>query len=171
MNHHASVSHVDPRDMRNAFGCFPTGVAIVTASGSDGRLIGLTVNSLVSVSLHPPALSWCIRNESPNFSNFATAAHFGVSVLAHDQEWICRRFATAIEDKFSGVDMEVGEFGVPLVRDSVAMFECERRELVVCGDHAIVIGFVKHYVWLKQKPPLLFFKGAIYADSVLGTTA
>jgi len=168
---HASVSQVDPRDMRNAFGCFPTGVAIVTATGADGRLIGLTVNSLVSVSLHPPALSWCLRNESPNFFNFATATHFGVSVLAHDQEWICRRFATALEDKFSGVDMEIGEFGVPLVRESVAMFECERSELVGCGDHAIVIGFVRRYVWLKQRPPLLFFKGTIYADAALGAMA
>ncbi|HBG29866.1 flavin reductase family protein [Candidatus Macondimonas diazotrophica] len=159
---------IDPRDMRNAFGCFATGIAIVSACTPEGRMIGITVNSISSVSMSPPALSWCIRNQSPNHANFVDARYFGVSILAHDQEAVCHQFATPREDKFRGIPVEAGETGVPLIHGAVAAFECERMEAVPCGDHAIVIGKVVGYSWQQQRSPLLFYRGAIYSDTYLG---
>lgn len=159
---------IDPRDMRNAFGCFATGVAIVSSCTPKGRMIGITVNSISSVSMSPPALSWCIRNQSPNYANFIDAKYFGVSILAHDQESVCRRFATPHEDKFLGVTVEAGDTGVPLIHGAVAAFECQRLEAIPCGDHAIVIGQVVGYAWQQRRSPLLFFQGSFYPDTRLG---
>lgn len=168
MTQRISTLDIDPRDMRNAFGCFATGVAIISACAPDDRPIGLTVNSLASVSMHPPAMSWCLRNESPNYLNFVGAKYFGVSILAHDQESVCRQFATPVEDKFTGVPVEQGETGVPLIRSAVAAFECERQDAIRCGDHAIVIGTVVRYAWRQKCRPLLFFQGALYPNTHLG---
>ncbi len=49
----------DARRLRDAFGAFATGVTVVTAVGADGVRVGLTANSLTSVSLDPPLLLFC----------------------------------------------------------------------------------------------------------------
>ncbi|MBA2635674.1 MAG: flavin reductase family protein, partial [Sphingomonas sp.] len=46
----------DPRTLRDALGCFATGVTVVTALNAEGEPAGLTVNSFTSVSLDPPLL-------------------------------------------------------------------------------------------------------------------
>ena len=53
----------DPRTLRDALGCFATGVTVVTCL-SDGVPAGLTVNSFTSVSLDPPLLLVCIAQAS-----------------------------------------------------------------------------------------------------------
>ena len=45
-------------EFRAALGMFATGVTIVTARTSDGKLVGLTANSFNSVSLAPPLVLW-----------------------------------------------------------------------------------------------------------------
>lgn len=52
----------DARTLRDAMGCFATGITIVTALGPDGAPMGLTANSFTSVSLDPPLLLVSISN-------------------------------------------------------------------------------------------------------------
>ncbi|MCG2921715.1 flavin reductase family protein, partial [Escherichia coli] len=47
-------SVVDPRQLRNAFGKFATGVTVVTCRTPDGTPHGATVNAFTAVSLDPP---------------------------------------------------------------------------------------------------------------------
>lgn len=153
----------DPADLRKAFGCYPTGVAVVTAISADGTPVGMTVNSLTSVSLAPPVLSWCIRLETPSYETFTKARNFGVSILAHDQENLCRKFSRPSADKFANVCLQYGRSGVPLLDSAVAVFECEAGEHFLCGDHAIVIGIVVDYAWRAQCSPLVFYRGSTFA--------
>ena len=51
------AARFDARDFRAALGQFATGVTIVTTRGTDGRRVGLTVNSFTSVSLDPPLVA------------------------------------------------------------------------------------------------------------------
>ena len=44
----------DARALRHAFGCFTTGVTVITTVREDGGPVGLTANSFTSVSLDPP---------------------------------------------------------------------------------------------------------------------
>ena len=48
------------RELRNALGRFPTGVAIVTALSDDKQPVGMTINSLTSISLEPALIAWSI---------------------------------------------------------------------------------------------------------------
>jgi pimeloyl-ACP methyl ester carboxylesterase len=43
----------DARTLRHSFGCFATGVTVVTALSDTGQPVGLTVNSFTSVSIDP----------------------------------------------------------------------------------------------------------------------
>ena len=49
----------DHRPLRDAFGCFATGVTIVTSLDEARRPVGFTANSFTSVSLDPPLLLVC----------------------------------------------------------------------------------------------------------------
>ena len=55
----------DPRTLRDALGCFATGVTVVTCLAEDGTPAGLTVNSFTSVSLDPPLLLVCLPRWPP----------------------------------------------------------------------------------------------------------
>ncbi len=54
----------DARSFRDTLARFATGVAFVTAA-PDGEPAGLIVNSLTSVSLEPPLVSFCPSRERP----------------------------------------------------------------------------------------------------------
>lgn len=151
---------IDPRDFRRALGCFATGVAVVTTIDAAGRPLGLTINSFTSVSMTPPLVSWNLQAGSPSLAAFADAPMFAISILAADQQDLCARFATPAEDKFTGVDVEFGLGGAPLLVGAVARFECRRAATLPGGDHVIFLGEVARYGW-SERAPLLFCRGAL----------
>jgi 3-hydroxy-9,10-secoandrosta-1,3,5(10)-triene-9,17-dione monooxygenase reductase component len=79
---HAAPAHPalprDPRAFRDALSRFATGVAFVTAA-PDGEPAGLIVNSLTSVSLEPPLVSFCPSRSSLTWSRIRRAGRFGVN--------------------------------------------------------------------------------------------
>ncbi|MDB5422401.1 MAG: Flavin reductase, partial [Brevundimonas sp.] len=71
----------DARTLRDALGCFGTGVTIVTTTGREGEPVGLTANSLTSVSLDPPLLLFCLARNAGSLPAFEAADTFAVNVL------------------------------------------------------------------------------------------
>ena len=130
------------RKLRDAFGRFATGVTVITALLPDGRRTGLTVNSFTSLSLEPAMILWNLRAGSPSEPAFGKGCAFAVNVLATAQHEVSQRFCRPADDKFTGVAIEDGLVGVPLLSGSLAMFECRVEDTVTCGDHRIVIGRV-----------------------------
>ena len=71
----------DPRTLRDALGCFATGVTVVTTLDEAGQPVGLTANSFSSVSLDPPLILFCLARSSTNVERFRQARHFAINVL------------------------------------------------------------------------------------------
>lgn len=149
----------DPRTLRDAMGCFATGVTIVTAVDADGTPVGLTANSFTSVSLDPPLLLVCIANASGTAPALREAAHFGVNVLQIGQQPASNRFATRGEDRFANLPWAPGQTGVPLLGSSLVSFECQRESLHEAGDHFILVGRVVRAQFEPHRDPLLYFRG------------
>ncbi len=149
---------VDPRELRNAFGRFATGVAVITTRSVAGRLEGLTCNSFSAVSLDPPIVLWSLRKEAGSLTGFLGASHFAVSILSAEQEKLALRFARPGEDKFTGVDVTGGLAGCPLIEGAIASFECERSAKYEAGDHVVFFGLVRRAVYF-DGPPLIFNAG------------
>ena len=68
-----------------AMGNYPTGVTVVTAYNSDGKPMGLTVNSFASVSLEPLLILWSIDKRVYSYEEFLKVDKFTVNILAADQ--------------------------------------------------------------------------------------
>ncbi len=149
----------DPRTLRDAMGCFATGVTIVTAVDADGTPVGLTANSFTSVSLDPPLLLVCIANASGTAPALRAAGHFGVNVLQIGQQPASNRFATRGEDRFANLPWAPGQTGVPLLGSSLVSFECQRESLHEAGDHFILVGRVVRAQFEPHRDPLLYFRG------------
>lgn len=149
----------DGRTLRDAMGCFATGITIVTAIASDGSPVGLTANSFTSVSLDPPLLLVCIANTAGTAAALREARHFGVNVLQTSQQPASNRFAGKGEDRFAATPWAPGETGVPLLDGSLVSFECRRHAIHEGGDHFILVGEVTRACFEPRRDPLLYFRG------------
>src|SRR6266542_4317918 len=154
-----AAAGTDARSFRDALGKFATGVALVTAA-PDGEPAGLIVNSLASVSLEPPLISFCPSRSSLTWSRMRRVRHFGVNVLGRQHEELARRATPAGADRFAGLDWELGHSGVPLLPDALATLECEIVAEHPAGDHWIVVGRVDDLRTSAIEQPLAFFAGA-----------
>jgi flavin reductase (DIM6/NTAB) family NADH-FMN oxidoreductase RutF len=154
----AVADRLDRRDFRRALGQFATGVTVVTARTSDGRKVGVTVNSFSSVSLDPPLVLWSLSRQAPSFADFTHATHFAVNVLAGNQHHLSRQFSTPLPDKFSGVEFAEGPAGVPLLSGVNAHFVCRNVRQYDGGDHVIFLGEVEDYKY-SDGEPLVFHSG------------
>lgn len=136
------MSNIDPRQLRNAFGSFLTGVTVVTAVDGDGKPYGFTANSFSSVSLDPPMLLVCPGRFLSSFPVFEQCQHFAVSILAEGQEAVSNTFAAFKGDRFAQVDWQPGPQGVPLIDGATAQFACKTAQVLPAGDHIILLGEV-----------------------------
>jgi 3-hydroxy-9,10-secoandrosta-1,3,5(10)-triene-9,17-dione monooxygenase reductase component len=152
----------DARPFRDALAKFATGVAFITAA-PDGELAGLIVNSLTSVSLDPPLVSFCPARSSLTWSRMRRARRFGVNVLGRQHERFAQRASPAGADRFAGLNWELGHGGIPLLTDALATLECEILAEHPTGDHWIVVGRVNDLRIPPVKDPLIFFAGAFGA--------
>lgn len=146
------TSEIDAKDLRKAFGCFMTGITVVTTREQDGTLRGFTANSFSSVSLDPPLLLVCLAKAAGSCAAFATAQGFAVNILAETQKALSGNFASKKPDKFSGLAYSTSASGNPILPDSVAWFDCQQHSVVDAGDHVILIGQVTSYAHSDASP-------------------
>ncbi len=150
----------DIKGLREALGCFPTGIAVMTAASQEMSHIGITVNSFTSVSLEPPLVLWCIDRRSRRYPHFAQAPGFTVSILASGHREVSTRLARAGEHNLDGIALIPTELGPPALADSLAIFECARESVQDAGDHAILIGRVLRFARQDAAgAPLVYFRG------------
>ena len=151
------MTDFDIRAFRDALGCYPTGVAVVTAG--EASHIGITVNSFASVSLDPPLVLWAIDRRSRRHGPFVTAPGFTVSILSAEHKAVSARLAGPGEHSLDGLELLTTELGPPALADSLAVFECAREQVVEGGDHTVLIGRVLRFHRPQDGAPLVYFKG------------
>jgi flavin reductase (DIM6/NTAB) family NADH-FMN oxidoreductase RutF len=133
---------LDTKTFRDACSQFASGVTVAAVRAPDGSLHGLTVSSFTPVSIEPPLILICIDHSCAFLHHFRSCTHFAVNVLSESQREISIVFAEKPEGRFEGVAWDSSPRGVPLLRGSLATFECELVSLIDAGDHAILLGEV-----------------------------
>jgi len=150
---------VDIERFRETMACFATGVTVVTAVDLEGGAVGLTVNSVTSVSLNPLLVLVCVAHGSASLEAILDSGHFGLSVLGNEDEAMARRFSLEPPDhRFRGLELRESVSGVPLLSNAVAWVECRVWKSVDAGDHVIVIGQVEACSPGSVARPLVFFR-------------
>ncbi|MBN3857118.1 MULTISPECIES: flavin reductase [unclassified Paraburkholderia] len=141
----AAPAVINPRELRDAFGAFMTGVTIVTTTGEDGKPLGFTANSFSSVSLDPALLLVSIAKTSSNYQTFSTTGHFAINILAEGQKDLSNTFARPSDDRFANVDWNLSAIHNPLLDDVSAWFDCSTHAVIDAGDHALLVGKVEAF--------------------------
>jgi flavin reductase (DIM6/NTAB) family NADH-FMN oxidoreductase RutF len=139
--------------LREAFGCFPSGVTAVCAL-IDGVPQGMAASSFTSVSLTPPLVSLCIQRTSSTWPRLRDR-RLGLSVLAEGQDDACLRLSARNGDRFHDVEWEPGPHGSVFISGSSAWLECSLHEEVPAGDHLIALLRI-HGLHTAENPPLVF---------------
>ncbi len=155
----APKAGVDPSTLRQALGCFGTGVAVITTVDAGGRPVGLTANSFTSVSLDPPLILFCLDRRAGSLAAFEHSHHYAVNILHIGQQDISRRFVQKDIDRFAETPWETWDRGAPIIQDCFASLECERNQILDGGDHRIFIARVKRVRFDPARDPLLYLQG------------
>ncbi|MGW0037763.1 flavin reductase family protein [Gordonia sp. NPDC003376] len=140
----------DPGALKQAFGCFPSGVvAVCSHAGGPGdpEPIGMAASSFTSVSMDPPLVSVCVQNSSTTWPRLRASRTLGVSVFSADQSDLCRQMAGPAEHRFDGIDPFGPDIAAGAGVDEEALFVpqatahllCTVEQEVPAGDHVLVL--------------------------------
>lgn len=144
------------RPLKDAFGCFATGIAVASCRDGENALTAMTVNSFTSVSLEPPLVLWCLENRASSYSAFMAAQTYGISILRADQQEASTRFARFLPDGPAEEEFETVGDGAPLLRERLAGFDCRIVGRHDAGDHVILVGQVTHFDSI-DGAPLIYY--------------
>ena len=145
------------RALRTALGRFATGVTVIATQCEQRRVHGMTVNSFTSLSLDPALILWTLRTRSARYRTFAHCEYFSVNVLADNQIDVARRHALPANG-VAAAAWPAFRATCPVVDGASAQFVCRSRNVVLEGDHAILIGEILDFAESDAKP-LLFVAG------------
>lgn len=144
---------IDDRKFRDAMAQFTTGVTVVTTEYED-KIMGMTVNAFMSISLDPKIVAISIDEKAEMYDVFPKTNTFGVSILRDDQVDESMIFASQKEDNGT-IEYNIHE-GVPVLKDSLATIACDIVQSTKVGDHTVFFGQVKH-IELKEGNPLVYY--------------
>lgn len=138
---------------------FASGVTVVTSRDQDGNPRGFTASAFSSVSLEPRLCLVCVDNRSESLPVIQASGAFVVNILAESQQHISMLFASKAPDKFADVQHRGGEAtGAPILDGVLAYVECRVNDVLLGGDHTIIVGEIQGGE-AHDGTPLLYFRG------------
>ena len=122
----------------------PAPVAVVTVT-VDGRHTGLTVASLVSLSLEPPLVGFAIRRDAALHELLRESDEHAISVLAAGQEHLAQHFARGVPPIALWENVPLRETnGPPQLDGAAAWLRCRVEQEHRSGDHTFFVAAVEH---------------------------
>jgi flavin reductase len=161
---------VDEARFRSCMRLLPTGVSLLTA-GTGDDVIGMTVNSVVSVSVAPPTLLVSVHRQARLLAVAPVGAAFAVGFLDGEGIPLSRQFAAANRPVGTAAVVAMagrpGTTGVPVPGHALGVVECVVREVIPVGDHVLLIGAVVDAEARGHgRVPQIFYEGELLAGDV-----
>ncbi len=140
---------------------YPHGVSVLTVD-LEGERMGVTIGSLVSLSLEPPLVGVSIGKQASCYELLRGSGGFAVSLLADDQEALAQHFARGVPPiaHWSGIATRVSELGPPLLEGAVGWLECRIWAEYDAGDHTLFVGEVLRAEREGSKQPLVYIESS-----------
>lgn len=130
-------------DLRGLMRFVPHNVAVL-AVDHEGDRMGVTISSLVSLSLEPPLIGISIGKQASLYELVRNAGAFSISLLGDGQEAIAQRFAAGRPPivHWDGVDIRQGRYA-PLIEGALGWIEARTHAEADAGDHTFFIAEVE----------------------------
>lgn len=128
---------LSPDAYKAVFRQHPAGVAVV-ALEHEGRPVGFTATSVISVSAAPPLLAFSLASTSSSWPAISTARTLTVSFLADHQDDVSARFATSGIDRFADGGWSRLETGEPVIDGVLSWVRGRVVQRTPVGDSYLV---------------------------------
>ena len=109
------------------------------------KLNAFTATWLTQVSFEPPLVVAGIRKDSVSFHMIEASRVFTVSILSSGQKLLAQHFLRPAHlggDKLQGIGHQAGKTGAPVLDEAMAYLECRVKEIILAGDHSLVLAEV-----------------------------
>jgi flavin reductase len=145
-------------ELRSAMRRFPAGIAVLTLPTRTP--FGITVGSLVSLSLSPALVGVSIGHDTQAHELIRDVDGFALSILAGDQAALAQHFARSVPPiaQWEGIDAREGARG-PLLEGALAWLECAARAEHVTGDHTFFVAEVERIELGREGDGLVYRSG------------
>jgi len=149
-----------PEDLTGPFKEFfsrlASGICVVTF-WRGGRLHGFTATSVVSVSLRPLRVLFCVSLAGESYSCLSPGFVLGISILHAGQRALSDRFASKVAfGAYDDVRITEGSQPAPLLDGALGHITAVVGEIIPSGDHVIVLCDVTSAHAEGDKTPLLY---------------
>lgn len=121
-----------------------SGVSLITGAQAGVRA-GLIATAVSSVSTSPPTLLICVNRSASAHDVIDRTGRFAVNFLSAADLHLVDAFSKSVlrEERFkAGVWTELSS-GAPILRSSLAAFDCEVVQRIAYESHTIFLGEVK----------------------------
>lgn len=151
---------VEHEQLRALFARYPSGVSVLTVDAG-GQRLGLTIGSLLSLSLDPPLVGFAISKDAAMHELLREAGGGALSLLAAGQDWLAQHFARGVPPiaMWHGIATEPGASGAPLLVGAVGWLECGLRDELPAGTHTFFQCEVERIELGVDAPPLVRLRG------------
>ena len=152
-------SDTNSDQLRSLLGRFPSGVAVVTVDVG-GQRVGLTIATLVGLSLEPPLVGFSVGGQAALHELLREAGRCAVSLLADGQGSLAEHFARGVPPigMWEGIATEPSP-GSPLLSGALGWIECALRDEVPTGTHTLFVCAVERVVHGADGPGLVRVRG------------
>jgi flavin reductase (DIM6/NTAB) family NADH-FMN oxidoreductase RutF len=135
---------------------FPAGVAVVAVE-VDGERLGLTIGTLIPLSLEPPLVGFAVRRGAALHELLHRSDAFGVSLLAAGQEALAQHFARGVPPiaLWERIDVRETE-GPPLLAGAIGWLTGRVTAEVPAGEDTFFAGEVLSIEEGAQARPLVY---------------
>jgi flavin reductase (DIM6/NTAB) family NADH-FMN oxidoreductase RutF len=126
-----------------------------------GQKLGLTVGTLLGLSLEPPLVGFAVSREAALHELLREAGGCAISLLAAGQDWLAQHFARGVPPiaMWHGVATAPGASGAPLLVGALGWLECGLREEVAAGTHTFFVCEVARVELGEDAPALVRVRG------------
>jgi flavin reductase (DIM6/NTAB) family NADH-FMN oxidoreductase RutF len=147
---------VNGEELRELMRRFPAGVAVV-AVDLDGERVGLTIGTLIPLSLEPPLIGFAVRRDAALHELLRRAGKFGASMLAAGQDAVAQHFARGVPPiaLWDGVDVRPGD-GPPLLAGAIGWLTGRVAAEVPAGEDTFFVGEVVSIEEGARERPLVY---------------
>ncbi|MCS7206728.1 MAG: flavin reductase family protein [Dehalococcoidia bacterium] len=149
---------------RQAWGRFPTGVAIISTLEENGTPHGMTANSITSVSLDPLLVLVCVGHQRNTYRYLRQRGRFGMNFLSEGQYEAALYYAKDAKERTTPPPLtwEFAPSGTPRVAGALAFMDCVVAQTCEAGDHTLFIGRVEAIEVSPEGRPLLYYQRRFY---------
>jgi flavin reductase len=151
---------VDADELRVVLSRYPTGVSVLTVAAGEQKL-GLTIGSLVSLSLDPPLVGFAVSKEAAMHELLREAGGGAISILSAGQDWLAQHFARGVPPiaMWHRISTMEGSTGAPLLVGARGWLECALSDELSVGTHTFFTCSVGRVELGEDAPGLIRLRG------------